>query len=201
VRDYPAPQREVSTVAASGDLARQSRRNAIRPRARPLPAQHAHRRSRPHADLTTDPRWDNYRINALAQGVRSSISLPLIVDDTPVGALNVYTDSPRDFSAEDIRTAQAFAAQASAALALVMRYSEQLVLEEQLRNALSSRAVIDQALGIVMGQQRCDAAEAFNVLRRASQERHIKLADIAAQMITAVTGKPPVPLRPFTSRG
>ena len=191
---------EVSTVAASGDLARHA--DEIQYGHGQGPCLHAMRTGEfvHMTDLATDTRWNAYRINAVAQGVRSSISVPLIVDDQPVGALNIYTETHRDFDADDIRTARAFATQAAAALTLVMRYSEQLVLEEQLRNALASRAVIDQALGIIMGQQHCDADAAFAVLRRASQDRNVKLADVAAQMITTITGKPPVPPRPFTRR-
>ena len=191
---------EVSTVAASGDLARQA--DEIQYGHGQGPCLHSMRTGEfAHmADLATDSRWDAYRINALAQGVRSSISIPLIVEDEWVGALNIYTDTHRDFAADDIRTARAFATQAAAALTLVMRYSKQLVLEEQLRNALASRAVIDQALGIIMGQQHCDANDAFTVLRRASQDRNVKLADIATEMITSITGKPPVLPRPFTRR-
>ena len=191
---------EVSTVAASGNLARQA--DEIQYGQGQGPCLHSMRTGEfVHvADLASDARWDAYRLNALAQGVRSSISIPLIVEDEPVGALNIYTDTHRNFTTDDIRTARAFATQAAAALTLVMRYARQLVLEDQLRNALASRAVIDQALGIIMGQQHCDANDAFAVLRRASQDRNIKLADIAAEVITSITGKQPVPPRPFTHR-
>lgn len=191
---------EVSTVAASGELAMHA--DEIQYGHGQGPCLHSlHTGEFVHIpDLASDDRWETYRLNALAAGVGSSISLPLIVDDHPVGALNIYSTGVHHFSTDDIATARAFADQAAAALTLVMRHSEKLVLEEQLRNALASRAVIDQALGIIMGQQHCDAAEAFDLLRRASQDRNIKLVDIATQMITAVTGKPPSPPRPFTSR-
>ena len=64
-------------------------------------------------------------------------------------------------------------------------------MSQHLQNALASRAVIDQALGIIMGQNRCTADEAFDLLRTISQNRNIKLRDIAAELITAVTGQPP----------
>jgi AmiR/NasT family two-component response regulator len=64
-------------------------------------------------------------------------------------------------------------------------------MSDHLQTALVSRAVIDQALGIIMGQNRCSADEAFDVLRRTSQNRNIKLRDIAADMVTAVSGRPP----------
>ncbi|MEU0206548.1 ANTAR domain-containing protein [Streptomyces canus] len=53
------------------------------------------------------------------------------------------------------------------------------------------RSVIDQALGVVMGQRRCTAEDAFGVLRSASQHRNIKLRDLCTELITNLTGRPP----------
>ncbi len=151
-------------------------------------------------DLDSDERWIDYRTHALAQGVRSSVSLPLIVDGQAVGALNIYSRIAHAFTPDDIANARAFADQASSALMLVNRHGEQIALEEQLRNAIASRGIIDQALGIIMGQRRCNATDAFAVLRQASQGRNVKLVDVARELITTVTGEPPHPPRPFTRR-
>jgi AmiR/NasT family two-component response regulator len=62
---------------------------------------------------------------------------------------------------------------------------------EQLEQALASRTVIDQALGILMGQQQCTAGEAFALLRMRSQSSQQKLRDVAADLVTRVTGQPP----------
>lgn len=64
-------------------------------------------------------------------------------------------------------------------------------MSAHLQAALASRAVIDQAVGIIMGQNRCTVDEAFEVLRAISQNRNVKLRDIAADMVTAVSGQPP----------
>ena len=64
-------------------------------------------------------------------------------------------------------------------------------MSAHLQAALASRAVIDQAVGIIMGQNRCTVDEAFEVLRSISQNRNVKLRDIAADMVTAVSGQPP----------
>ena len=66
-------------------------------------------------------------------------------------------------------------------------------MSENLQHALASRALIDQALGIIMGQNRCSADEAFDILRTTSQNRNIKLRDIAAAMVAALSGHPPPP--------
>jgi GAF domain-containing protein len=191
---------EVSTVAFSSPLAKRS--DEIQYATGQGPCLHSMRSGEVvHVSrLSEDLRWPAYQVQALALGVRSSVSIPLMVDEKPVGALNIYTDTDRDFSDVDIANVRAFADQASASLTLVLRHSEQLELEEQLRNALSTRAVIDQALGIIMAQQRCNSTEAFAVLRKASQDRNVKVAEIASELILKVTGHPPQPPRPFTQR-
>jgi hypothetical protein len=61
---------------------------------------------------------------------------------------------------------------------------------QQLEQALASRTVIDQALGILMGQQRSTAEEAFTLLRMRSQSSQQKLRDVATALVTRVTGQP-----------
>ena len=65
------------------------------------------------------------------------------------------------------------------------------MLTDQLRASLASRAVIDQAIGVIMAQQRCTATDAFAILRTASQNRNLKLRQVAEQLVTGITGHPP----------
>ena len=143
-------------------------------------------------DLAVDPRWDGYTAHALAHGVASSLSLPLSAEDRTVGAVNLYARTPRAFEGTSaLARLTALVAQGSAVLTVVLRQARQTQLTEQLRETLASRAVIDQAIGIIMAQQRCPASEAFSFLRTASQNRNRKLRDIAADVITSATGAPP----------
>jgi len=66
-------------------------------------------------------------------------------------------------------------------------------LAAQLENALRSRAVIDQAIGIVMAESRCDANQAFATLSRASNNRNMKLRDLATEIVMRVGGRSPSP--------
>lgn len=86
----------------------------------------------------------------------------------------------------------------SLCIALAQRIAATQEFAEQMRTAMKSRSVIDQALGMIMGRRRCTADEAFGVLRSASQHRNIKLRDLCAELITNITGQPPNPpaLRP-----
>jgi GAF domain-containing protein len=138
------------------------------------------------ADLSVEDRWPTYCKHALSQGVHASFSMPLRAGGRVVGALNLYSKtSPFD---ESVRQHVAvFAAQAAAAIAMAMRYADQVTLTEQLRTALTSRSVIDQAMGIIMGQRKCTAEEAFAVLRAASQRRNIRLREVARELVDSAT--------------
>jgi GAF domain-containing protein len=144
------------------------------------------------ADTSGPERWDGFSARAAANGIRSSLSVPLAGEGIS-GALNLYALVPDAFGDAEIARAQTFAASASAALALAARQASSAALTGQLREALASRAMIDQALGIIMAQERCTSDQAFAVLGNASQNRNVKLRDIARQIVTSVGGEPPEP--------
>jgi AmiR/NasT family two-component response regulator len=98
---------------------------------------------------------------------------------------------PRTFTVEERARAQTFADQAAAAIAVATRLAHHTQLADELRTATASRATIDQALGILMGERRCTADEAFAVLRKLSQDTNTKLRDVATALITRTTGQPP----------
>lgn len=54
-----------------------------------------------------------------------------------------------------------------------------------LESALTSHGVIGQAIGILMAQRRCDSRTAFETLRKASNDRNLKLAELAHRMVIA----------------
>ncbi|MFF4757221.1 ANTAR domain-containing response regulator [Streptomyces sp. NPDC001292] len=64
---------------------------------------------------------------------------------------------------------------------------------EQLRQAMSSRPVIDQARGILMATHACTAEEAWDILREASQRSNTKLHAVAATITAGARGDGPVP--------
>ena len=144
-------------------------------------------------DLTADARWADYRHHALAQGVRSSVSIPLSIDGSTVGALNLYSSEPHAFDQAARQHAESFATQAATALTLALRNVAQAEDTAQLEQALTSRTVIDQALGILMAQQHCTADQAFALLRAHSQNNNRKVRDVAADLITRVSGQLPGP--------
>jgi intergrase/recombinase len=118
----------------------------------------------------------------MAQGILAILSTPLIVEGKPIGVLNLYARSARAFSAVD----RQLAGQAAIAITAALRHYDEATLSDHLRMALSSRSVIDQAIGIVMTQRRCDPATAFATLRTISQRRNIKLRTVAAELVKAI---------------
>jgi len=149
-------------------------------------------------DLAVEDRWPEYQPRALAQGVRSSLSTPLHnIDSKPVGALNLYAWAPAVFGPQERALAEGFAAEASRAMALARRQADRLALTRQLEAALVSRRVIDQAIGVIMAQNRCGPDDAFAILRGASQTRNVKLRLVAAEVVTSVSGEPVQPESDF----
>ncbi len=143
-------------------------------------------------DLSAETRFRKFTANALALGVRSVLSLPLAGPDAhTVGALTLYSFYPRAYQQATCEQAQTFAGNAAGAIAVALRMANQAELTDNLRTALDSRTVIDQALGILMAQQRCGAEEAFAILRSASQHRNVKLRQVAAEVVESVAGEPP----------
>jgi GAF domain-containing protein len=156
-------------------------------------------------DLTQDERWPRYRSHAIAHGVLSSLSLPLHIDGQTVGALNLYGGARAAFTDDARQRADEFAAQTVTALTAMLRRVRDAEIHTQLAESIVSHSVIDQAIGILMAQQRCTATTAFNLLRSASQNRNRKLRDVAAAIITNVSGEPPQPrpgfVPPLTAGG
>jgi GAF domain-containing protein len=130
-----------------------------------------------------DKRWSEFSARAWQRGVRSSLSVPLVVDGRGLGALNFYGRDERAFSPTDEETAEVFAAHASFVLANAEAYWKSRRVSEQLEDALASRAVIEQAKGVIIEQSGVSADEAFDVLRRASQRQNRKLRDVAADIV------------------
>jgi GAF domain-containing protein len=142
-------------------------------------------------DLRTESRFGDYPQRATPLGIRSIVALPLRMSEESLGAMNLYARDPGVFTDGSLVRARTLASAASGALEISRRMSEQTALNEDLKSALASRRVIDQAIGIVMAQEDCDADAAFGVLRRRSQNEHRKLREVAVELVTKTGGVPP----------
>jgi GAF domain-containing protein len=117
--------------------------------------------------------------------VHSVLSLPLKIGDTVVGAMNVYAHGKNAFDERAEQLGEMFAVPAAIAVqnAQVLAHTRRLAANFQA--ALTTRAVIDQAIGIVMSRHGVSADEAFNRLRTLSQREHRKVAVIAEGIVQA----------------
>jgi GAF domain-containing protein len=134
------------------------------------------------ADLR-EGRWGELGTVMSNHGVAGVLAVPVMARDGAVGVLNLYGGG---FDERDQEMARMLAAHAAVALTAALRTYDQVSLTDNLRIALSSRSVIDQAIGIVMGRERCSADKAFDVLRKVSQQRNTKLRQVATELVTAI---------------
>jgi GAF domain-containing protein len=130
-----------------------------------------------------DEQFPAFSQAAAEHGIQSTISFPLAVRGNGIGALNLYSKQLGAFSADAEKVGMVFADQASVALANAQLYASAYRMTQQLQEALTSRAVIDQAKGILMGQHRVGADEAFDILRTTSQRENRKLRELAQEMV------------------
>ena len=139
------------------------------------------------ADLAHEDRWPAF-IAVAPTGVRSVLSSP-VSDQRPAatnfGSLNSYGLHANAFDDEDADTAILLTAHLGVLLQLAHTAAEASERAAQLSDAVASRDVIGQAKGILMERERLTAAQAFDVLRSASQRLNRKLRDVADQLATS----------------
>ena len=116
-------------------------------------------------------------------GVHSALSLPLVVGEQVIGAINSYAHSRDAFGEHAVKLGSQFAGPAAVSV-----YNAQLLAAarertKQLQRALGSRAVIDQAIGIIRSRSGGSAEEAFDRLVRMSQAENVKLRVVAERLV------------------
>jgi GAF domain-containing protein len=117
------------------------------------------------------------------RGVTRTLSLGMPIPQRSVGALNVYGRHGTPFDADTIALGQTFASYAAVALSNAALFNSARELAEQMQQALTSRAVIEQAKGIIMATEKCSPAEAFTRLTKRSQNSNRKLRVIAEEVV------------------
>ena len=140
-------------------------------------------------DLRTDGRFPTYGPKAADMGALSALSLPLVADGGTVGALNLYSREADAFDSDVVAVGELLAAHASLAISAATAYFSSRELADQMRQALDSRAVIEQAKGVLIAQLGGSAEEAFDRLVEQSQRSNRKLREVAQFVVeTAMKG-------------
>ncbi len=142
-------------------------------------------------DISQDPRWPTFAQQARKNGLGSALSLPLEVRNKTFGSLNLYSRSPASFSDESQIVGKVFATQAATAILNAYVYASALKVVDQLKEAMKTREVIGEAKGIVMAQEDVNEEEAFEMLKRISQNTNVKLREIAQKIVDTLKKSPP----------
>ena len=178
-------------AASAADSAQAQAADGLQWRADEGPAADAHRTATPvvTADLTADPRWP--RLAELAAGgeVRGALALPLRSGERVLGVLTVYSDVPGGIEAEsDPARLDLVGEAASVLLGARQQMAELRSLAENLQVAMRSRAAIEQAKGVVAAHLGCSTEHAFEALSAVSQDRNVKLRELAALVASDPAG-------------
>jgi len=144
------------------------------------------RRENRVGDLVADARWPRFAAQCREDGMRSLLALPLRSGKECVGAMNLYGWAPYGFDAFDASLVRVAASRCADAVVAVSALDGAQRLAAQLEQALASRAIIEQAKGVIMALRGVPEHEAFELLRTMSQRRNIKVRELAEQVVTGV---------------
>jgi GAF domain-containing protein len=137
------------------------------------------------ADTRTDSRWPDYLARAAEHGALSSLSVPLAIDEDEqvTGALNIYAREPHAFDEVSRSAATRFGPYAAVAAGNLHAYRGALDRADNLRAALESHAVVDQAKGILMARHKLTGDQAFQVLAQMSTKTNRRLRAVAHDLV------------------
>ncbi|MCU1571976.1 MAG: response regulator receiver protein [Micrococcaceae bacterium] len=137
-------------------------------------------------DVSNEHCWPDYTTAARKEGVRSSVSVPLLLEGHTAAGLNLYSTIAHGFSVVDIDMIQEYAFRASKALRLAVRISYLTDANDQLAADLESPNITDLAIGAVMAQNHCDQPAAVKILTIAASTRGMEAGDIASSVLASL---------------
>jgi GAF domain-containing protein len=130
-------------------------------------------------------RWPEFSAFATRLSLAGVAAIPMRLADEIIGALNLYSPEPRDWSDEDIAVAGVLANVATSYVVNASKLRQQQQLTEQLQEALKSRIVIEQAKGITAQQRAISVSEAYQLMRGHARRNNASLR-VVAEAIVAV---------------
>jgi len=143
------------------------------------------REPRQLGDVVDDQRWPSFSTQLVNAGYRSCLSLPLSTRGDDSAVLTLLSNKPAQFDESSYDVVLLLTLHAGVAFDNALIYHESLELVGQLRTALRTRSLVGRAQGLVMRHFGYDSDTAFTALRRASQNRNVKLRDLADQLVAA----------------
>jgi GAF domain-containing protein len=134
-------------------------------------------------DLTSDTRWPSFRQDAVARGVRAVLASPIPYNQDAVGVVAVVSEERHPWAPEAELALLAFTDLAALLIASMMMGEQQTALAMQLQGALNSRAIIEQAKGVLIGQQGISAHAAYEKLRAQARAERRRMAVVSAELV------------------
>ncbi|HSL58330.1 MAG TPA: GAF and ANTAR domain-containing protein [Acidimicrobiales bacterium] len=128
-------------------------------------------------------RWPRFAPQAIASGYRATHAIPLRLRDDTIGVLNLFLAAPGALTPDDAVVAQALADTATIAILQHRTVASAELTASQLQTALESRVLIEQAKGIIAERRHLDMEQAFGILRRHARSHHLRLHDVARQVV------------------
>ncbi len=129
-------------------------------------------------------RWPDYTIAAKNTGIQAVAGIPMLAEESAIGAVNLYDSQPRNWSVEDLRVATIFARIATGYLVHASSAQQQQRTAEQLQQALNTRLTIEQAKGVLATQRETTVDEAFDRLRKYAREHNARIHDVSHAVVT-----------------
>ena len=134
-------------------------------------------------DLTSEPRWPNFRPLALAAGIRAWLSAPVRQRHGPIGVLDFARTDPQPWPSQDFAAAAGFARLIVATLQLATAHQQE-ALSPALRFAVEHDARIEQARGVIMERERLDEVAAVELLRLQAQIEDQPIRAVAERLLS-----------------
>jgi GAF domain-containing protein len=134
-------------------------------------------------DLTQEERWPSFSKHAVIRGIGAVLASPIPYNQDAVGVVAVVSEDRRPWSAEAELALLAFTDLAALLIASMLMGEQQTELAAQLQAALNSRAIIEQAKGVLIGRQGLTAHAAYAQLRARARAERRKLAIVSAEVI------------------
>ncbi len=122
---------------------------------------------------------------ARQEGLRSLVSVPLMIKDLVIGVFNLYSSQERDFSREEMQLLTSVANQAAVAIQNAKLMSETIAMRE----ALETRKIVERAKGILLKEERIAEAEAYRRIQQKSMKLRKSMREISEAIILAAEVK------------
>lgn len=178
---------QLMTVAASDDQILQMDRHQYSTGQGPCLAAKTDGRWFYIESLAHENRWPDFVPLALGQGIQSILSSPLMANDRPQGALNIYSSKVNAFGTTEQQLAELFADQASEILTTAGSHLDDMQANRRFADALTARQTINRAQGLLMHRDAMTGEAATAEMPHTSRTLGLTVLQYAEQLLESVT--------------